>query len=77
MEKIIVFSNSLQNFGKCVQFDTKIEEKSQNAQNIDLMFFWNAIPSVVKAYEAYCDVLKQIYSINHNFVKCDNNGRKT
>lgn len=77
MKKIIVFSNPLQNLGKCVGIDQEIEEKSKNAQNISLMFFWNTIPLVANAYRQYCDTLKQVYSINHNFIKCDNNGRKT
>ena len=69
MKKNIVTLIPLQKVGKCVQLGNKIEEKSKNAQSIDLMFFWNAIPDIVKAYEAYCDILNQVYSTKLNFIK--------
>jgi len=73
----MVLKKKRQNFEKSAEICPKSGKKSENRENINLMLFWNTIPLVLDAYSQYCDMLNTIYSTNHNFIKCDNNGRKT
>lgn len=74
MKNIMVLKKKRQNFEKSAEICPKDGEKSENTQNINLMLFWNTIPLVLDSYSKYCDMLNIIYSTNHNFIKCDNNG---
>ena len=76
MEKIIILSNLGGKIPKCVDIASEVDEISKNAKSISTMFFWDVIPSAIHAYNGYCDMLNKIYSTNHNFIKCDTNGRQ-
>ena len=67
----MVLSNIVEKIPKFVDFIPKTEENSNSAKDINTMFFWDLIPSALKEYERYCDQINTIYSINHNFIKCD------
>jgi len=77
MEKITILSKVEAKVPKCVDIGPKPEEKPKNDKNISLMFFWDMIPKVIYAYDQYCGALNKIYSIKHNFIKCDTNGKRT
>ena len=71
MKKIMVLSSLVEKLPKLVDFIPKTEENSNNAKNINTMFFWNLIPDVLENYNKYCDRINKIYSINHIFIKND------
>jgi len=77
MKKIIQVVKPKQKLPICVQTDPKTEEKPKNTQSVSLMLFWDTIPLVLDAYGYYCDRLNKLYSMNHNFIKCDKIGRQT
>lgn len=76
MKKIIEPSNIGGKIPKRVDIDPKTMENSKSAESVGLMFFWNMIPLVLRAYRGYFDTLNTIYSMNTNFIKCDQHGRK-